>query len=382
MKSPADIVVRLKRQWQSPQRREARLLQGHLSWPVVETIGKPKSKILIDNLDAVIDHIRRWQNVTVGKVNWEYVSYRATAEPVRVPISWQLNKPSDWISACQDNAIRDEFNLMSTLVANVMPVFHSLLIKRRSLWAGKSETEILQACRLASDLSPGCANGKPLRSLSIGGIDTKFFERNSRLITQLLDARYDGEVSQTGLETFLDALPEGEHWLLLVDLDGGLLPFRKQRVSTCELASAPLPGTHVLIVENERCLHQLPVRLSGTLVVLGAGFDLDWTANSALHTKSVAYWGDIDTWGLTCLARARQHLPDVQALLMTEEIYQQHINAAVAEPIVAGADIPEYLRDRERELYVSLLNCEKGRLEQEYLGVDAVRAAVNLWRHE
>jgi len=380
MKSPVDIINSLRRQWQSAQRREVRLLQGQMCWPVIEGIGKPKPKTLKSDLDAVIEHNRLWHSVMVGTVIWEDVRYRATAEAVRVPVAWQLDKPSDWIDACQDKNIRDEFQLMSRLVENVDAIFHSLVIRRRSLWLQKPIAEVIQACKLASELTPGCACGRPLRSLSLAGIDTKFFERNARLVIRLLDERYDGEASQMGLENFLDARPEADHWLLLIDLDGQLLPFRKQRIPTTELARADLPGSHLLIIENESCQYQLPDNLSGTLAVLGAGFDLDWTSNAHFKKKQVAYWGDIDTWGLGCLAKARRNIADIQSLLMTKDIFTQHSSAVVIEPVVAGTDIPEYLTSAECELYLHLLACEKGRLEQEFLSVDLVLSSVNSWR--
>ena len=73
---------------------------------------------------------------------------------------------------------------------------------------------MVQAARVAFMLEPGFAEGRPLRLLSLEGIDTKFFERNARLVTTLLDERFDGEVSRQGLETFLGAIVDGDHWLL------------------------------------------------------------------------------------------------------------------------------------------------------------------------
>lgn len=192
--------------------------------------------------------------------------------------------------------------LSSELVKSTDPQFHSLFVRRRSLWRNTPVDEVVQAARLAIKLEPGCAEGRPLRLISLAGIDTKFFERNARLVTTLLDVRYDDEVSRLGLEVFLGALLECDHWLLVADLDGSLLPFRRQRVGSSELKDSNLPGQRLLIVENESCLHQLPL-LHDTIAVLGAGFDLSWTVNAHLADKQVGYWGDIDTWGLQFLAR-------------------------------------------------------------------------------
>jgi hypothetical protein len=165
------------------------------------------------------------------------------------------------------------------LVDQTDSLFHSIFIRRRSLWQGKPMAEVVQAARLVMELTPGCACGRPLRMLSVEGIDTKFFERHTQIVTKLLDLRFDGEVNRLGLETFLDALVEGDHWLLVVDLDGSLLPFKYIRVRSSELYGTALPANGLLIVENEACQLLLPV-VPQTVAVLGTGFDLRWTSGA------------------------------------------------------------------------------------------------------
>ena len=82
--------------------------------------------------------------------------------------------------------------------------------------------------------------------------------------------------------------------MMVAPLAPGLLPFEQQRVRVSELYSVALPGTHLVIVENETSLHQLPP-LPQTVVILGAWLDLEWVRASWLHSKKLAYWGDIDT---------------------------------------------------------------------------------------
>ena len=378
MKSPTALRQKLRRQWEQPALRESRLLGGAEAWPLVVSIGKPKPAVIRDDLDAVKRHVQAWRQITVGELVWEAVNYRATAEPVKLPTKWKLRKPSEWMSACADAPMRKEFEALSALVGQTDSHFHKVLVRRRSLWRGKPLDEVLQAARLAMALEPGCADGNPLRTISLEGIDTKFFERHARLVAALLDARFDDEVGKLGLEVFLGALVEGDHWLLLVDLDGGLLPFRKQRVASAELRFTPLPGSRVLIVENESCQHQLP-QLPDTVAVLGAGFDLGWTENHHLSDKQVAYWGDIDTWGLQFLAHARHNIAHLDALLMDSETYQSHGDAAVSEPVVAGTECPDGLTTAEQQLYRQLLKCPNGRLEQEFLPTRTVHTALQQW---
>lgn len=378
MKSPAELRLVLRRQWENRAQREFRLLGMEGAWPFVVPIGRPSPSMISADLDAVKRHVAAWRGVKVGEVVWREVRYRAADAPVEVPIGWKIRKPSEWIDACAEPSVRHEFDCLAALVEQVDPIFHCLLIRRRSLWRGKPLAEVVQATRLSNALQPGAANGKPLRTLSVEGIDTKFFERHAHLVTALLDVRFDGEVSLLGLETFLGAHCEGDHWLLVIDLDGSLLSFRTQRVRSSELRDSMMPGKRVLIVENESCQHLLP-SIPETVAVLGAGFDLQWTRADWLADKQVAYWGDIDTWGLRFLADARTMIGSVDAVMMTSEIYQQFTESAVPEPVVAGTELPAGLTPAERDLYARLLKEKHGRLEQEFLPEPLVHHFLLKW---
>jgi hypothetical protein len=381
MKSPTELKATLRRQWEIQSLRETRLLGAEGAWPLVVAIGRPSPRLLRTDLDAVKRHVDRWRRVKVGEVTWEAVRYRSTEGCVNIPTCWKLRKPGEWLDACGDDAMWHEFESMAAFVAQTDSIFHSLLVRSRSLWRGKPLAEVIQAARLALALKPGLAGGMPLRTLSIEGIDTKFFERHERLVTMLLDVRYDGEVSKIGLEAFLDAFAEGDRWLLVIDLDGSLLTFRKQRVRSSELREAVLPGERLLIVENESCQHQLPSAPS-TIAVLGAGFDLNWISGLALAKKRIAYWGDIDTWGLQFLAKARQAVCRLDALMMTADVYKQFAVSAVPEPVVASAEAPMVLSQSERSLYKLLLNEPCGRLEQEFLPVKFTRETILNWAND
>lgn len=80
------------------------------------------------------------------------------------------------------------------------------------------------------------------------------------VLSQMLDVLFDDQASELGLEAFLGAEDEGHHWLLVADLDGQLLTFSQLRVRASELQEVALPGQRLLLVENERCLHQLQAR--------------------------------------------------------------------------------------------------------------------------
>ena len=202
------------------------------------------------------------------------------------------------------------------------------------------------------------------------------------MLTRLLELRFGEGIGEQGLERFLDAADEGEHWLLVAPLDAGLLPFEQLRLRSSELRRTALPGSHVLVVENERSLYQLP-ELPGTLAILGAGLNLGWMQATWLAGRATAYWGDLDTWGLAMLADARRRQAQIRALMMDQATFDafapQH---AVVEPVSADPEPPAGLDAQEQTLYRRLQGLDKGRLEQEFLPVEWVHRVVKQWRED
>jgi hypothetical protein len=378
MKSPADISERLAKQWHQAQTRAERLLSSG-AWPLVLPIGKPLAREFSENIKAVQHHVQTWQSIAIGEVEWEFSNYRAGAEPVRIPARWCLRNPSEWVAAAADPTVATEYALLERLVESVEEVFRPLLVRQRALWLKKDPEEVIATARLVSTLSPGCARGRPLRLLAEHGVDTKFFERNSTLLTRLLDERFDGAATEQGLVNFLDAFEENNHWVMVVPLEKGLLPFKRLRVTTSELAETELPGSRILVVENEQCIHLLP-ELLDTVAILGAGMDLQWLKSGQLDAKMIGYWGDMDSWGLLMLSRARQYRPTISPLLMTQVLFDKYSSeSAVHEPVVAQPASPEGLTDTEAHFYQYLLTNERGRLEQEYLPKYEVERALSGW---
>ena len=157
------------------------------------------------------------------------------------------------------------------------------------------------------------------------------------------------------------------------------MPFDQQRVRASELQHRPLPAGHILVIENEQCLHQLP-SLPDAIAVLGAGLNLGWMQAPWLAERNLAYWGDLDTWGLAMLGRARTSQPRAQALMMDREIFDRFAALSVEEPAPYRDENPPGLTAAELQLFGYLLGREKGRLEQEFLPVDIVKRAIFEWR--
>jgi len=378
VKTPEVLAAKLARQWTDAAIREIRLLSPE-TWPIKLPIGRPDPELLHADVAGVREHLERWRAVTVGEVTWVSSGYRATSEALDIPQYWQLHSPSQWIEACNDKSISSEYNRLGQIVNAIDPIFHPLIVRQRNQVMARSPEEVIRAAEVAMLLSPGYAGGLPLRALSIRGCDSKFFERNRNLLQQMLIQRFGELAQKCTLEQFLGAQETGDHWLLVVPLDEDLLPFEQQRIRASELFNNVLPGTHVLIVENERCLYLLP-GAPNTVAVLGSGLNLSWLKARWLQQRHVAYWGDIDTWGLLMLARARAACPTLQPLMMDMETFEQNApDSAVFEPETAGDQIPEELNSSEQSLYRYLLSQERGRLEQEFIPQTTVQNSIQSW---
>lgn len=383
MKSPQDIAARMRRQWQRKRFRLAMLTTVD-TWPMQYSIGIPSAADMTTTPGAIRKHVLSWQQVRVGQVAWQDVNYRASSEPIRMPTHWMMERPSDWVLAAADPDIAADYALLEYLTGRAVTELRDALITSLKLLQGRSREELLAAIRLAERLKPGEAQGRPLRLLAGHGVDTKFFERNHQLLVRLLDARFAGEVSEQGLHGFLDAIPDGEHWLLVAPLQHGLLPFKVQQVRSQELArmardANAIQARRILVVENRQCWHMLP-ELEDTIAILGSGLDLDWLRADWLENKAIAYWGDMDTWGLAMLARARHHQPQLISILTDQQTFEQHApGSAVVESVCAGEEPPHGLSADEHTLYRWLLTLERGRLEQEYLPVELVHKALERW---
>lgn len=379
MKSPGDIAKDFRRKWQSADQREALLLRED-TWPVRITIGKPSPDTFRNDPAALRAHLSAWRKVSVGHVCWEAVRYQAAAETLEIPAIWEINNVDELALAADDRATMASVQRMKRLLATVDVQFHRIIVRRLSLHEAQAEDDVVAMAWLATRLEPGCGMGRPLRAVGADhpGVDTKFLERNQPLLKALLDARFEGQCSPLGLTRFLGCVEEGEHWLLVIPLDEGLLPFARQRVRALDLAKTALPATHILVVENEQCAHQLP-RLEITVAILGAGLNLEWLSGAAFDGKRIGYWGDLDSWGMTMLSNARTWRPELTALMMDEATFQSLKERAVVEPANAGSDAPTNLSAHEERLYRVLVTAERGRLEQEYLPVDCVHRALREW---
>ena len=156
-------------------------------------------------------------------------------------------------------------------------------------------------------------------------VDTKFVERNRRLLQQWFDLVLPPHAIRAD-ETHFErryGLRYVEPQVLVRHLD---LDVQREMAFPCSVLSLPLhtlgdltaTDMRVIVVENRVNLLTMP-RLQRTIAFGGMGNSVTLlTYVPWLARCPIAYWGDLDVEGLEILSRLRALFPNVASILMDE----------------------------------------------------------------
>lgn len=235
-----------------------------------------------------------------------------------------------------------------------------------------------------TQLRAGIGAGLYLRSLPLDGVDTKLLERQGPLIERIAVRWKREEIEAAGgFTAWLGCLSRGTDRILLRPLSQplreSLWGLSRIWIGTDQLAEALVPGKRLLVVENEVSGLALP-DLPDTVAAIGCGNNLGWLSAEWVQTRTVGYWGDLDSWGLRLLARARNLVPHLESVLMDARTWDHHPAAWVMEP--SSCDRPEEgLVGYEGALFDRIRGTGRSgrRLEQEKLEPDYVANRLKEW---
>ncbi|MCK5880978.1 MAG: hypothetical protein KAG18_03820 [Sinobacterium sp.] len=383
MKNPIDIAKQFEQQWGKPAKRSQILDTDY--WPLIIEITAPSAEYVKRNDDALKQDLIAWKNVTVGYVEFHDKHYNSLADKLSVPLTWAFKNHLEWIKAIgtlipHSHAPKEYRQLEQILQHDsVNTLFYDYIIKNFNTLKSKPEADIINAASIAMQLNKGMAKGKPLRSLKLNDIDTKFYEKNDTLLIRLLEIRFPNENFSDGLAAFLDASHHSSPKVIIKDLDNSITLFKEFHVYPSDLLTVELPAKNIIIIENQNPVHYLP-KLENTIAILGAGNNLSWMKAKWLEDKNIAYWGDMDTWGMFILNQARQHQPKLNALMMHKQAFNQYKDEAIKEETITKSTLI-YLSPEENEFYLFLAKEDKGRLEQEFLPETFIQHVLSNW-HE
>lgn len=227
-----------------------------------------------------------------------------------------------------------------------------------------------------------------IRQMDVPRAHTKFVEKHKGVLSELLDIVLPPEqvdAAARGTRGFerrygFKAKPERVRFRIL-DRELALLPLGggagDQDVALDGESFVKLNPRieRVLIVENEINFLSLP-QMGRTMAVFGAGYGFEtlgrarWIASRSLH-----YWGDIDTHGFAILDELRQHFRHTESFLMDRDTFLAFKVLWTVERSPANRDLGRLTPD-ELALYNDLRDNKLGtrlRLEQERIGFNWIR---------
>ena len=255
-----------------------------------------------------------------------------------------------------------------------------------------------------------------VRQVSLPLMDTKFIERNYRMIDELLilclpkerelqecESLESDKQSYKKSRSFSDFVKrwgfankkEMIRWRMLdpkmsSSLYEGAGSMIDSIVPIDVLAHLKLNFEHVIVCENEVCYLNLPA-ITNSIAIFGSGYkvgllsELPW-----LKDKDIIYWGDIDTHGFNILNSFREALNysfkdsqydaslKVRTMLMDIDTLKSNKHYIVQESESVSTFLAT-LKGKEYLCYEALINHSMGkqvRLEQELIPFDQVLAAL------
>lgn len=418
---PEDVLQSLKiKYWQNPRKLKS-LLSGEQSFPLVFPLKPPKGNAAIRNIGHFQKFVSCWKvfsqdhfsqdhcsakDLSGSKskgydVNWGKRNYRSIAEqdvPTHLTIadidslacllgSIEERQLQSWLSKIR--YIFESLSLPSnspptnSLQANSDHKLFQALIDHLETLDSFEQGDLELLVKLLPQLQKGMGHGCYIRALPVTFVDTKFIEKNLRIIESVVAALVDSSAQDTGLISWLSCTEKPKDWLLVKPLCEetrallGGLPLL--RLSSDTLQDFELPATNILVIENEQsCLALDNVR--NTIAVSGGGKNVSWMKANWLADKNVGYWGDIDSEGLAILSDARCKLSSITPLMMDEPTVKTFAERMVPEPDSISKD-PVALTEDELVLFKDLRagHYTDKRLEQERLPMEYVAQNIDAW---
>jgi hypothetical protein len=221
-----------------------------------------------------------------------------------------------------------------------------------------------------------------VRQMSIPDIDTKFVEKNRKVLTEWFDmilhpSKIDNSV--TGVKNFEQRFgfisKPAQVRFRFLDKNHYLNGLSDLMVRTDEFCALSPDVDTIFVTENDINGLAFP-SVNNAIILFGRGYGFDFLKDAEwLQDKKIYYWGDIDTHGFAILNQFRAIFSQTRSMFMDRETLLLHKNQWVQETYPTKA-VLNRLTDEELELYNDLLNNRYGdsiRLEQEVLSFDLLK---------
>jgi hypothetical protein len=367
----------------------APISQPPVAFPYKLRLRRPTASELGSSFEAVRTWVRSLEAASrpetgVGfEIEWEDVNTRQLGRN-RLPAALILPTLDDALAAIGRSADADRFG---ELVAATLARFPELAV-----WIARKPVVLLEQHadwpRILEVLTWFVAyprSGLYARQIDVRGVDTKFIEARKVLLGELLDLvlpAHEIGHSAIGAHQFelrygLAAKPVLVRFRVL-DPALAIAGLTDLTVPASEFAKLDIAASRVFIVENEVTGLAFP-ELVGSLLIFGGGYGIDRLATAQwLCSRTVVYWGDIDTHGFAILDRLRALFPQTNSLMMDRETLLAHRVQWSSEATPQTAEL-HGLNPEERALYDDIRFDRLGsgvRLEQERIPFSYMCSAI------
>lgn len=328
---------------------------------------KNKYKEVIDSIDNLIKNSKA--NLGYGyTISFSYIKTR-TASNQKIPDKIFFETKEDFLKFIgkQEEFLRIqealEFtNIYLPEILNWIQENSTSLIRHLDKWK-----QIVKVCLFFKTEE---VRGKYLRELPIELVDTKFIEKNSFLLKDLLDIVLKDSQVDKSKNDFTERyfLKKQEPSLLVRSLDESMLIQERliiQEITPSELSCFTPIHQKVFLFENKKSALNFP-SLPDSIAIYCQGFavvtlsKLEW-----LKQKEIYYSGDLDPAGFEILSSLRNYYPQVKSILMDWKTYNTFQHLAVSSKI-RNTNQTKNLTVEEQKLY-DYLNYDSSinRIEQE-----------------
>ncbi|MEQ1697948.1 MAG: Wadjet anti-phage system protein JetD domain-containing protein [Hyphomicrobiaceae bacterium] len=360
-----------------------------ITFPYRLRLRRPLASELGSSFDAVRAWVRSLEVAARAEtelgmdIEWDDVNRREVGRN-RLPAALSLRSFEDALAVIGRQADADRF----AGLAEVTLARHPKLvgwIKKKPLVLLDRYSEWLRILDVLDWFIAHPRSGLYVRQIDVRDVDTKFIEARKPLLGELLDLVFPAgaiEPSAIGTQQFevrfgLAAKPTLVRFRLL-DSRLAIAGLTDLSVSVSEFSKLDICASRVFIVENEVTGLAFP-DVVDSMLVFGGGYGVErLTAARWLGSRSVIYWGDIDTHGFAILDKLRSMFPQAKSLLMDRETLLAHRVQWSFERAPQTADLHR-LDSRECALYDDLRFNRQGagvRLEQEYVSFSYACQAI------
>lgn len=388
---PEDLIATLRRRWSRGTYLRAHA-RGEACVSIALPVKGPSADDVLRNPADVVRWIEAYQRAGSNRrgdhlfqIEWRTVRSRTlgdNAVPARIRIE-SVDQLARLLGTASDVK---RFESVIALTAEMLPAASEWVADHpiEAVAHAANWPRLLSTVRWIFEGGPSTLD---IRHLDIPDVDTKYIERNRRILGRLLDevlpvSRIDPTARDFARRYGFRPRPRYVRLRLLGPVAELPEQLTELEVRADELAELPMSVTTVFVVENQASYLAFP-DVPHAIVVFGAGFAVTtlelvpWLAE-----KEVVYWGDIDTHGFAILDRLRQRVPTVRSILMDRASLEAHRVQLTEEVAPTRADL-RCLTPDESSIYRDLIEGRYGpaaRLEQERVRFGLVRDALVPWQ--